>query len=142
MIEFRQRSLLVLTAILFTLTVVFMFDDVLFYLMFEHALGLQLHFAVKAGIMIVITMLNLGLALLVIKSLNEKPQTGAEGMIGEKGVVDRVLAHHLWVKVRGERWRAQSHEKLAVGDSVIVRELQGLTLHVTRDHTSANGESA
>jgi membrane-bound ClpP family serine protease len=142
MIKLRQRSLLVLTAILFTLTVVFMFDDVLFYLMFERALGLQLHFGIKIGIMLVLTMLNLGLALLVIKSLNEKPQTGAEGMIGEKGVVDGVVDSHFWVQVRGERWRAKSKEKLAVGDSVIVRELEGLTLHVTREHTSANGENA
>jgi membrane-bound serine protease (ClpP class) len=119
-----------------------MFDDVLFYLMFERALGLQLHYGIKIGIIVVITLLNLGLALLVIKSLNEKPQTGAEGMIGERGVVDNVLASHFWVKVRGERWRAQSHEKLAVGDSVIVRELEGLTLYVAREHASANGEGA
>jgi membrane-bound serine protease (ClpP class) len=134
-----QRSFFILGVMLFSLTVVFMFDDVLFYLLFERLFGWQLSLLAKIGIGAIILLLNLGLALLVLRALSEKPQTGSESMVGERGVVDSVASPFCWVKVRGELWRAKSNENLDVGDKVVVRKLEGLTLEVERDHTTSNG---
>ncbi|MDZ7290290.1 MAG: hypothetical protein ONB44_08425 [candidate division KSB1 bacterium] len=134
-----QHSLVVLAVLLLSLTVLFMFDDVIFYLLFERLFGWRLNLLGKIVVGALITMLNLGLALLVIKSLQEKPQTGSEGMIGERGVVESVAPPYLWVKVRGELWRAKSNEPLAAGDAIVVRHLEGLTLEVERTDTTSHG---
>jgi membrane-bound serine protease (ClpP class) len=140
--KLRQRSLLVLIVMLLTLTIVFMFDDVLFYFLFERVLGFELNLFGRGVVVVLLTLLNLWLALLVVKSMNAKPETGSEGMLGETGTVTKVAPPFYWVMVRGELWKAGAEESLAVGDGVIVRGLQGLTLHVTREHKSANGGNA
>jgi membrane protein implicated in regulation of membrane protease activity len=71
--------------------------------------------------------------------MHEKPQTGAEGMDVEQGIVERVALPYLWVKFRGELWRAKSKRAVAVGEKVVVRRLEGLTLEVERLHTDLNG---
>lgn len=126
----RWRSPLILMAILFAVTIALMLDDVIFYLLFESLLEWKLNWLAKLGIGIVIFILNLALALLVIKALQAKPQTGAEGLIDEQGIVERVALPDYWVKVHGELWRAQSHERLAVGEKVLVRKMKGLKLEV------------
>lgn len=142
MLKLRQRSLLVLIVMLFTLTVVFMLDDVLFYLLFERILGVETNLFGRSVVVVLLTLLNLWLALLVVKSSDAKPETGFEGMLGARGTVKSVAPPFYWVMVRGELWKARAEESLAVGDRVIVRDLQGLTLHVTREHKNANGENA
>ncbi|MCI0692115.1 hypothetical protein L0337_08945 [candidate division KSB1 bacterium] len=142
MLKLRRHSLLVLIVMLFTLTVVFMFDDVLFYLLFERILGFELNLFGRSVVVALLTLLNLWLALLVVKSMNAKPETGSEGMLGATGTVKKVAPPFSWVMVRGELWKARAEESLAVGDRVIVRDLQGLTLHVAREHKNADGESA
>lgn len=139
MLKQRRRSLLILIVMLFTLTVVFMFDDVLFYLLFERVLGFEINLFVRSVVVVLLTLLNLWLALLVMKSSSANPQTGAEGMLGATGTVKSVAPPFYWVMVRGELWKARAEEFLAVGDRVIVRDLHGLTLHVTREHNNANG---
>ncbi len=142
MLKLRRYSLTVLIAMLFTLTVVFLFDDVLFYLLFERFLDLEINHFGRSAIIALLTLLNLWLALLVMKSASANPQTGSEGMLGATGTVKSVAPPFYWVMVRGELWRARSGENLAVGDSVIVCQLQGLTLQVTREHKNANGGNA
>jgi membrane-bound ClpP family serine protease len=142
MFNLRRYSLPVLIVILFTLTVVFLFDDVLFYLLFERVLGFEVNLFGRSVVIALLTLLNLWLALLVMKSSSATPQTGSEGMLGTKGRVKSVAPPFYWVMVRGELWKAHSDESLAVGDGVIVRDLQGLTLHVTREHKNANGGNA
>jgi membrane-bound serine protease (ClpP class) len=134
-----QRSLLVLTAMLLALAILFMFDDVIFYLLFERLLGLKPNWLAKFGIGLIITLLNVGLAFLVMKSLKEQPQTGAEGMVGEHGVVERIDSPYLWVRLHGELWHAKSHQPLKVGEKVVVLRMEGLTLEVERLHIDLNG---
>jgi membrane-bound ClpP family serine protease len=142
MLKLRRHSLFVLIVMLFTLTVVFLFDDVLFYFLFERVLGFELNLFGRGVVVALLTLLNLWLAVLVVKSMNVKPETGSEGMLGATGTVKSVAPPFYWVMVRGELWRARSDENLAVGDGVIVLGLQGLTLRVTREHKNADGESA
>jgi len=137
----RRRALLFFMAMLAALTVVMMFDDVIFYLLFEHLWGRPVSWLNRLIVGILLTLFNLWLALLMIKALKEKPQTGAEAMIGKRGVVARVAASEIWVKVHGELWRAEANEPLNVGEKIIVQKITGLILSVERlDEKISNGE--
>jgi membrane-bound serine protease (ClpP class) len=127
---------------LFTLTIVFLLDDVLFYLLFERVLGFEINLIGRSIVVVLLTLLNLWLALLVVKSSNAKPETGFEGMLGATGTVKSVAPPFYWVMVRGELWRARSGEKFAIGDEVVVRSLSGLTLEVASMHPRINGEAS
>jgi len=124
---------------LLSLTILFLFDDLIFYLLFKRVLGLEPSWFVKLGVGFIITLLNLGLAFLVVKSLNEKPQTGVEGMIGAVGIVERIAPPDIWVKVRGELWRATSKTPVQVGEKIAVHRLKGLSLEVERLETNSSG---
>ena len=75
----------------------------------------------------------LGITYLAIKAHREKPISGAEGLIGEKGVVERWEKDKGLVFVHGEYWNAESDEKLAPGDKVEVKAIKGLTLNVKKE---------
>ncbi|MDZ7343205.1 MAG: NfeD family protein [candidate division KSB1 bacterium] len=137
-----QQSLLMLGAMLFSLTIVFVFDDVLFYLLFERLLGLQLNLFAKIVVGVVIFMLNLGLAYVALKALRERPQTGQESMIGKQGIVVSSASTSYWVKVHGELWRATSKQKLEVGDRVTICRVTGLTLEVELAQKTSKGGQA
>ncbi len=59
---------------------------------------------------------------------------GPEILIGAEGVVEDELAPSGWVRVRGERWRGalvgSAAGSVARGQTVIVRAVHGLTVHV------------
>jgi membrane-bound serine protease (ClpP class) len=58
-------------------------------------------------------------------------QTGAEGMVGERGeVMERVAGGEGRVRVRGEIWAARSDAALEPGARVRVLGVDGLTLEV------------
>lgn len=59
--------------------------------------------------------------------------TGAESLLGVRGVADEDLAPRGWIRVRGERWRASLAApgvSVRRGDPVIVREVRGLEVWV------------
>lgn len=74
----------------------------------------------------------LGLATLVARTQWRRPLTGAEGLIGEVGVVKRRLAPAGTVLVHGEYWSAESDEVVDEGDRVEVTQVDGLRLRVRR----------
>jgi len=59
-------------------------------------------------------------------SKRRRAVTGAEALVGAKGVV----ATATQVRVAGELWNARSGEALVPGQEVVVREVEGLTLVV------------
>lgn len=72
--------------------------------------------------------------------------TGAEGLVGQLGPVRRPLvataSENLYqgsVLVNGELWRAQSDEPLDAGAKVVVKSLDGFTLHVKKVGTLSTG---
>ena len=75
----------------------------------------------------------LGITYLAIKAHREKPISGAEGLIGEKGVVERWEKGRGLVFVHGEYWNAESDEELSPGDQVEVKAIKGLTLNVKKE---------
>lgn len=72
----------------------------------------------------------------VLQARRSKVMTGAEGMIGEIGVVSAPLAPNGKVFVHGELWDAVAPTTLEVGQAVVVRGIEDFTLHVEPAATS------
>ncbi len=69
----------------------------------------------------------------VSRSFARPQYTGAEGLIGERGVAaDDVSATSGRVRVRGELWAARSEEPIPAGDRIEVTELNNLVVSVRR----------
>jgi membrane protein implicated in regulation of membrane protease activity len=62
-----------------------------------------------------------------------RPKTGAETMIGKRAEVVSRLHPNGQVRLDGELWEAKSMADADVGETVIVRALDGLTLVVEPD---------
>lgn len=112
------------------LTVFFLIDDVLYYLLFERLFGLTPRPLLKWMIAIVFVLLNFGLAAAVMRALLRQPQTGAEGMIGARGIVTETIRNSGWVRVHGELWQAAADELIEKGERVEVVAVEGLLLRV------------
>ncbi|MEW6671055.1 MAG: nodulation protein NfeD [Thermodesulfobacteriota bacterium] len=67
---------------------------------------------------------------LVFKSQVSRPRTGAEGLVGETGVVKVALAPEGKVQVHGELWNARSALPLQVGTKVRVLKVKDLVIEV------------
>ena len=73
-------------------------------------------------------LLDIGESIAFLKwSRRRKSSVGAEALVGQTAVV----ATPAQVRVAGELWAARCDEPLRVGDEVVVREVDGLTLVVT-----------
>jgi membrane-bound serine protease (ClpP class) len=74
-------------------------------------------------------LLDIGESLAFVKwSRRRRSSVGAEALVGQTAIV----ATPTQVRVAGELWLARSDEPLRVGDEVVVRGLDGLTLEVSR----------
>jgi membrane-bound serine protease (ClpP class) len=69
---------------------------------------------------------------MVLRAQSARVTTGAEGMVGEEGSVDRALTPEGWVIVHGERWRAVSETPVSAGERIVVTAVSGLLLRVRR----------
>jgi len=79
----------------------------------------------------------------VVSTLRSRVLTGAEGMLGERGVADGTFEqrgdrYHGRVRVHGEFWRADSAHPLSDGADVQVVGQEGLTLTVAGRPAAAN----
>jgi membrane protein implicated in regulation of membrane protease activity len=64
------------------------------------------------------------------QALRWRPATGEEGMIGDRAVVTSAQKDHLEVRYHGEIWRAVSSQPLHAGQTVLIEDIDGLTLRV------------
>jgi membrane-bound serine protease (ClpP class) len=69
---------------------------------------------------------------LVIQAQRRRAQTGAEGLVGQRGEARTDLDPDGWVIVQGECWRARAGERIARGETVEVVSLEGLLLRVRK----------
>jgi len=74
-----------------------------------------------------------GVAGLVFRSQRRRPMTGDSGLIGKTGVVKTALDPIGRIQVHGELWSARSRTLVAVGQTVRVTAVDGLTLEVEPD---------
>jgi membrane-bound serine protease (ClpP class) len=69
---------------------------------------------------------------LVVQAQRRRPQTGAEDLVGRRGVAETDLDPEGWVTVQGENWRAIAGERIAHGETVSVVSVEGLALRVRK----------
>lgn len=69
--------------------------------------------------------------------------SGREALVGASGIVEMVDGDTVWARVRGELWRVQTRGPVAVGQSVQVSAVEGLTLVVktAADTAKTKGEN-
>ena len=65
-----------------------------------------------------------------IKDRKKKSVCGATGMLGKVGKIKRWQKSEGKVFVNGELWRAVSDSPLSAGDSVVIQDVEGLTVRV------------
>jgi len=69
---------------------------------------------------------------LAFRAYRSKPKSGAEGLIGEVGLVKETLDPEGLIFVHGESWRARSDESIEANERVEVTGMEGLLLKVRR----------
>lgn len=67
-----------------------------------------------------------------MKAHRPTPTTGVEGLRGEIGRAESEINPEGMVFVRGERWNAESAERIAPGEKIVVEDVHGLVLTVRR----------
>jgi len=67
---------------------------------------------------------------IALKARRNKVVTGAQGLIGETGVARTPLCPQGKVFVHGELWNAIAPSALPMGQTIVVRRVDGLMLHV------------
>jgi membrane-bound serine protease (ClpP class) len=129
----KGRSLPMFFFAMLALTVFFLVDDVIYYLLAEKFFHFKLGALPKFTLVAVIFFANLALAILVVKAMLRKPVSGAEAMIGACGVATKSIRPGEtggWVRVRGELWKAVAKESIGSGENIEVTAVEGLVLHV------------
>ncbi len=102
------------------------------FLMDSGASGLGLSIPFLIGIALASAVLLFAVGAMAARAHKRQVVTGREEMLGLPGVVTLAGDHASYADVRGESWRIQCREPLAVGDPIKVTALEGLTLHVVR----------
>ncbi len=71
----------------------------------------------------------------VVRAHRKKPEAGREELIGKRGRVVQDIAPEGMIRVHGELWRAVSKDgnPIKVGEDVVVVEIRGLTLIVSKE---------
>lgn len=128
----RGLAFIALVLALVALTAFFLIDDVLYYLLIERLLDLRVSAITKAIVGIVFLFLNFGVAVLVIRAMLRRPESGSEAMVGAQGEVIESIqpARNGWVRIHGELWRAAADEMIPKGKTVEIAAVEGLLLRV------------
>lgn len=82
------------------------------------------------AVSIPVGLITIFLMSIALKARRNKVVTGSQGMIGEVGIARTPLAPQGKVFVHGELWDAVSLVNVAAGESVVVRNVNGLQLQV------------
>jgi membrane-bound serine protease (ClpP class) len=91
---------------------------------------MRVHLLTALAVSIPLGLVTAFLMTIAYKARQNKVVTGAQGLIGETGVVQTELAPRGKVFVHGELWDAVSSSTLPAGHLVAIRQIDGLTLRV------------
>ena len=75
---------------------------------------------------------SIGIAIFATRARDLRKQGGAEGMIGETGIVKETLNPHGSILVHGELWQAECEGEIREGEKVYVEEVERLKVKVRR----------
>jgi len=91
---------------------------------------LRVHLLTALAVSIPFGLITAFLMTIAVKARRNKVVTGAQGLVGETGVAQTELSPQGKVFVHGELWDAVASTALPVGQLVVVRQIDGLTLQV------------
>ena len=91
---------------------------------------MRVHLLTALAVSIPFGLITAFLMTVAIKARRNKVVTGAQGLVGETGVVQTALSPQGKVFVHGELWDAVASSALPAGQLVVVRRIDGLTLEV------------
>ncbi|MGH9451015.1 MAG: NfeD family protein [Terriglobia bacterium] len=92
--------------------------------------GAHIHLSTSVSVTLPLALITIYLVRATILAMRQKTVTGPEGLVDELGVARTDLAPAGKVMVHGEIWDARSAERLAAGQHVRVRSVEGFTLVV------------
>ena len=106
---------------------------------------MRVHFVTALAVSIPLGIITAFLMTLAVRAHRNKVVTGVQGLIGEVGTAQGVLAPLGKVFVHGEIWDAVSFSPIPAGSKVVVQKVEGLQLEVapvnTPESTVATGVS-
>jgi membrane-bound serine protease (ClpP class) len=91
---------------------------------------MRVHLLTALAVSIPFGLITAFLMTIAVKARRNKVVTGAQGLVGETGVAQTAMSPQGKVFVHGELWDAVASTPLPVGQLVVVRKLDGLTLQV------------
>jgi membrane-bound serine protease (ClpP class) len=91
---------------------------------------MRVHLLTALAVSVPLGLITAFLMALAFKARRNKVVTGREGLVGETGIAQTVLSPRGKIFVHGELWDAVSSSEVSVGQSVVVRRIDGLLLQV------------
>jgi membrane-bound serine protease (ClpP class) len=91
---------------------------------------MRVHLATALAVSVPLGIITAFLMSIALKARRNKVVTGEQGLVGETGVAQTTLSPQGKVFVHGELWDAIAPSPLPIGQLVVVRRIDGLTLQV------------
>jgi membrane-bound serine protease (ClpP class) len=91
---------------------------------------MRVHLLTALAVSIPLGLITAFLMTIALRARRNKVVTGAQGLVGETGVAQTPLSPQGKVFVHGELWDAIASSALPIGQLVVVRRIDGLTLQV------------
>jgi membrane-bound serine protease (ClpP class) len=91
---------------------------------------MRVHLLTALAVSIPLGLITAFLMSIALKARRNKKVSGAEGLIGEMGIAQTSLSPRGKVFVHGELWNAVASSDVSIGQSVVVRRVDGLLLEV------------
>ncbi|HEY3972172.1 MAG TPA: nodulation protein NfeD [Candidatus Sulfotelmatobacter sp.] len=91
---------------------------------------MRVHLLTALAVSIPFGLITAFLMTIAVRARRNKVVTGAQGLVGETGVAQTSLSPQGKVFVHGELWDAVASSHLPIGQLVLVRRVDGLTLQV------------
>ena len=91
---------------------------------------MRVHLLTALAVSVPFGVITAFLMTIAVKARRNKVVTGAQGLVGETGVVQTALSPQGKVFVHGELWDAMAASALPAGQMVVVRRVDGLILEV------------
>jgi membrane-bound serine protease (ClpP class) len=91
---------------------------------------MRVHLLTALAVSIPLGLITAFLMSIALKARRKEVVSGAQGIIGETGITQTPLSPRGKIFVHGELWDAVSSSEVSVGQSVVVRRIDGLLLQV------------
>lgn len=91
---------------------------------------MRVHLLTALAVSVPLGVITVFLMSIALKARANKVATGEQGLVGEIGMAQTALSPRGKVFIHGEIWNAVASSPVRMGDSVIVRRVEGLELYV------------